>query len=201
MHSTIPSFNERASASKSRESSRSPERYRGDLKRFQPQPLKSNNNVQREPTYTTTLDHQPRRNNGGESGGNKSSNNNTATDESHVEERLRALIAMLGTSKPQASNEKESGVREDRWNHQDDRDSKETKNNLEAPNRGVGISNLEPLIGGNLPTDEQGTLQYLSQLENVARRLKDQLLQDQQKVCKVKVYLFFSLHQSLTDSQ
>jgi len=37
------------------------------------------------------------------------------------------------------------------------------------------------LLGGNLPTDEQGTLQYLSQLESVARRLKDQLLLDQQK--------------------
>ena len=108
-----------------------------------------------------------------------------ANDESHVEERLRKLIAMLGTTKTQSNtgNEKDSGVGEDRWNSHEDEGSNETKNYLDAPNRGVGLGNLEPLIGGNLPTDEQGTLQYLSQLESVARRLKDQLLQDQQKVC------------------
>ena len=63
--------------------------------------------------------------------------------------------------------------------------SKHMNSTTEAPNRGMGLGlgNLEPLIGGNLPADEQGTLQYLSQLETVARRLKDQLLQDQQKVC------------------
>ena len=181
--SNIPTFNERSSASKSRESSRSPERYRGDLKRFQSQPLKSNN-ASREPTYTSTLDHQPRRNNGGGSGAHKSSNENTGNDESHVEERLRALIAMLGTTQTQtnAKNEKDSGVGEDHWHNQEEEGSKSTKTNLDAPNRGMGIGNLEPLIGGKLPTDEQGTLQYLSQLESVARRLKDQLLQDQQKV-------------------
>ena len=156
--------------------------------------MKGNTTASREQTYTTTLDHQPRRNNGGASSGNKSSSNNTTSDESHVEERLRALIAMLGTTKTQDnSNEKDSGVGEDRWSRQEDQGSKESKPNLVAPNRGTGLSNLEPLLGGNLPTDEQGTLQYLSQLESVARRLKDQLLLDQQKVCKRNIFYYLLL--------
>ena len=147
--------------------------------------MKANTITSREQTYTTTLDHQPRRNNGGASSGNKSSNNNTTSDESHVKERLRALIAMLGTTKTQEnSNEKDSGVGEDRWSSHEDQGSKESNTSVGAPNRGAGLSNLQPLLGGTLPTDEQGTLQYLSQLESVARRLKDQLLLDQQKVCK-----------------
>ena len=62
--------------------------------------------------------------------------------------------------------------------------SEDTSHTRAAPNRGtgLGLGNLEPLIGGNLLNDEQGTLQYLSQLETVARRLKDQLLQDKKKV-------------------
>ena len=171
------SFNERASASKSRETSRSPERYRGNSKQHQsnPQQLNSNakvsNNIPRE-TYKTTLEHQPRGNGGGSiSSGNKSSSS-VVSDESHVEERLRALIAMLGKTKNETDNN----------NHEKEHVTHDghTKNKNET---------LEPFIGGNLPNDEQGTLQYLSQLESVARRLKDQLLQDQQKVRFNKVIL------------
>ena len=93
---------------------------------------------------------------------------------------------MLGkTQKPTNNNiVKEKGIQEDHNRNNID-DTMTDNNTSEAPNRGgmgLGLGNLEPLIGGNLPQDEQGTLQYLSQLETVARRLKDQLLQDQQKV-------------------
>ena len=143
--------------------------------------------------YKTTLEHQPRGNGGGSISSNKSSvssNIPAATaDESQVEERLRALIAMLG--KNQASGTQNASKEKEKHEGQNGNEkelatsSKHMNSTAEAPNRGMGLGlgNLEPLIGGNLPADEQGTLQYLSQLETVARRLKDQLLQDQQKVC------------------
>ena len=148
----------------------------------------NNENKPREATYKTTLEHQPRRNSGGVNGSNKSSTTNAASEESQVEERLRALIAMLGkTQNPtNHNNVKENGIHNiHNQNKIDDTKMDNTAIPSEAPNRGnvgLGLGNLEPLIGGNLPQDEQGTLQYLSQLETVARRLKDQLLQDKQKV-------------------
>ena len=96
-------------------------------------------------------------------------------DESQVEERLRALIAMLGKA-PNNHNDTTEGYRKE-----GERNLHSETNSTKAPNR-IGFG-LEPLMGGNLANDEEGTLQYLSQLETVARRLKDQLLQDQQKVC------------------
>ena len=174
----------------------SPERYqRGNfIQNFHPQQQQQlNNNNENKPrettTYKTTLEHQPRRNSGGINGSNKSSNHpNAVSDESQVEERLRALIAMLGKTQNPVNNNnvKENGIQEvHNRNKIDDTMMDNTTTPSEAPNRGgigLGLGNLEPLIGGNLPQDEQGTLQYLSQLETVARRLKDQLLQDQQKV-------------------
>ena len=194
----VNQFSDRASASKSRESSRSPERYQGNLKQYQQIQQQFSNNTSSSSSspreiYKTTLEHQPRGNGGGSISSNKSSvssNIPAATaDESQVEERLRALIAMLGknqaSSTHNASKEKENNEGRNGNEKELATSSKHTNSTAEAPNRGMGLGlgNLEPLIGGNLPADEQGTLQYLSQLETVARRLKDQLLQDQQKVC------------------
>ena len=101
----VNQFSDRASASKSRESSRSPERYQGNLKQYQQIQQQFSNNTSSSSSspreiYKTTLEHQPRGNGGGSISSNKSSvssNIPAATaDESQVEERLRALIAMLG---------------------------------------------------------------------------------------------------------
>ena len=130
-------------------------------------------------TYRSTFEHQPRKNSGSSNTNNKSSNVGAAAlaDESQVEERLRALIAMLGKA-PNNHKDTTEGYRKE-----GERNLHSEDNSTKAPNRvGLGLGNLEHLMGGNLANDEEGTLQYLSQLETVARRLKDQLLQDQQKV-------------------
>ena len=176
-------FNDRRSASKSRESSRSPERHNNNVKQMQTSQFNNSNNLAsannlRE-TYRTTLEHQPRKNSGISNNSNKSSNVAAAAvvDESHVEERLRALIAMLGKSSNNHNDVNDGHGKEN------ERSLHPEANSTKAPNRvGLGLGNLEHLMGGNLTNDEEGTLQYLSQLETVARRLKDQLLQDQQKV-------------------
>ena len=174
-------FNDRRSASKSRESSSSPARnINNNVKQIPSSQSNNSSNLAgtsnlRE-TYRSTFEHQPRKTSGNSNTSNKSSNVGAAAlaDESQVEERLRALIAMLGKA-PNNHNDTTEGYRKE-----GERNLHSETNSTKAPNR-IGFG-LEPLMGGNLANDEEGTLQYLSQLETVARRLKDQLLQDQQKV-------------------